>query len=276
MHSLFIFFRRFSFQLLFVFLMVVSFVLIIQNNYYHKTIVINSTNSISGNLLEAVNYFTDYLALKHANEQLVRENARLLAKLPEYIHRTDSLDKNTEDSLVARKFYYLPAKVISNSINRQNNYLKINKGANDGVGLNMAVIAPDGVVGQVVEISRHFSSVMSLINSHSRISAKLKSSNQMGSVLWDGNDYRFVKMTDVPAHVNIGIGDTVVTSGFSHIYPEGRLIGFVEGFSIEPGENFWALDVRLSVDFNKLSWVYIVSNRFIDELRQLEEAEINN
>ncbi len=276
MHNLFAFFRKFSFHFLFVMLMVISFVLIIQNNYYHKTVAINTTNSISGKLLATVNHFTDYLALKHANEQLVRENAQLLAKLPESLLRTDSLESINEDSLSIRKFDYLPAKVISNSINRRNNYLKINRGAQDGIGLNMAVIAPDGVVGQVVEVSGHFSSVMLLINTYSRISAKLKSSNQMGSVLWDGNDYRFVKMTDVPAHVNISIGDTVVTSGFSHIYPEGRLIGFVEDFSIEPGENFWVLDVRLSADFNRLSWVYVVSNKYIDELRQLEEAEIKN
>lgn len=276
MQNLFTFFWRNAFYFLFLFLMGISFVLIVQNNYYHRTVVINTTNNITGNLLAVVNSFTEYLALKEANKQLAEENARLLASLPDAYFRTDTATAEWQDSLRAQQYQYLAAKVISSSINRRNNYLKLNKGANHGVGLNMAVIAPDGVVGQVVEVSTHFSSVMAVINTYSRVSAKLKSSNQVGSLRWDGQDYRRVKLVDIPSHVRIISGDSVVTSGYSHIYPEGRLIGFVEDFSLEPGENFYVVDVRLSVDFNQLSWVYIVNNLFMDELQQLEKTRISD
>jgi rod shape-determining protein MreC len=276
MQNLFIFFRRNAFYFLFLLLMGISFVLIVRNNYYHRTVVINTTNDITGNLLAAVSSFTEYLALREANKQLAEQNARLLSSLPDAYFRTDTTTSDWHDSLYAQQFEYLTAKVISSSVNRRNNYLKLNKGANHGVGLNMAVIAPEGVVGQVVEVSGHFSSVMAVINTYSRISAKLKSSNQVGSLRWDGQDYRRVKLVDIPSHVQIIVGDSVVTSGYSHIYPEGRLIGFVEDFGIEPGENFYEVYVRLAVDFNQLSWVYIVNNLFMDELLQLEKTRISD
>jgi rod shape-determining protein MreC len=276
MQNLFAFIWKYAFYFLFLLLMAISFVLIVQNNYYQKTIAINTTNSIAGSLLNVVGNFTEYLSLRHANQLLADENARLMSALQGFYSDETSAFQMENDSAGGIQYEFVAAKVISNSINRRNNYMKLNKGRRHGVEPDMAVIAPDGVVGQVIEVSENYSSVMSVLNSHSRLSAKLKSSNQVGSLLWDGENYRTGTLVDIPSHVRIDVGDTIVTSGFSHIFPEGGLIGIVEDFSIESGENFYMVKVRFAVDFNKLSYVYLVNNLHIDELNKLQEAEISH
>jgi rod shape-determining protein MreC len=116
---------------------------------------------------------------------------------------------------------------------------------------------------------------MSILNNNARISAKLKTSNQVGSFYWDGNDYRIGLLVDIPSHVQINIGDTVVTSGYSFIFPENQPIGTVEDYSIETGDSFYKIKVRFSVDYNSLYYVYIIGNRLHDELRELEQTDLN-
>ncbi len=276
MQNLFAFIWKFAFYFLFLLLMAISFVLMVQNNYYQKTIAINTTNNFSGGLLNIVSNFTEYLSLRHANKLLAEENARLIAELQNSLIEVIPAFPAENDTVSVMEYKFVAAKVVSNSINRRNNYLKLNKGRRQGIAPNMAVIAPDGVVGQVIEVSENFSSVMSVLNSHSRLSAKLKSSNQVGSLLWDGENYRTGTLVDIPSHVHMYVGDSVITSGFSHVFPEGRLIGIVEDFSIESGENFYVVKVSFAVDFNKLSYVYVVNNIQIDELLKLQEAEISH
>lgn len=276
MQNLFAFIWKYSFYFLFLLLMVISFVLMVQNNYYQKTVAINSTNGITGGLLSVTSNFSDYFVLRHVNKKLAEENARLMTQSPDSFHFIGKEGSENSDSAYVRQYNYVVAKVISNTINRRNNYMKLNKGRLQGIKPNMAVIAPDGVVGQVIEVSNHFSSVMSVLNRNSRVSAKLKSSNQVGSLQWGGEDYRIGKLIDIPSHVRIMIGDSVVTSGYSHVFPEGKLIGFVEEFNLEPGENFYDVNVRFSVDFNKLSYVYVVNNLFRDELMGLQAGETQN
>lgn len=276
MQNLFAFIWKYSFYFLFLLLMVISFVLMVQNNYYQKTVAINSTNGITGGLLSVTSNFSDYFVLRHVNKKLAEENARLMTQSPDSFHFIGKEGFENSDSAYVRQYNYVVAKVISNTINRRNNYMKLNKGRLQGIKPNMAVIAPDGVVGQVIEVSNHFSSVMSVLNRNSRVSAKLKSSNQVGSLQWGGEDYRIGKLIDIPSHVRIMIGDSVVTSGYSHVFPEGKLIGFVEEFNLEPGENFYDVNVRFSVDFNKLSYVYVVNNLFRDELMGLQAGETQN
>ncbi len=273
MYNLFAFIQKYAFFFLFILLMVLSLILMVQNNYYQRTVVINTTNNLTGGLQATMNNVTGYFNLREANRQLAEENARLRQMLPP---AHDSVPEYESEQLHDRQYSFIPARVISNSVNRRNNFIKLNKGRRDGVGMNMAVLAPNGVVGQVVEVSERFSSVMSLINSQSRINAKLKSSGQVGSVLWDGRSYRMATLIDIPSHVHLFIGDSVVTSGFSHIYPEGQLIGIVEDFGIDPGENFFVVDIRLAVDFNKLAYVYVVHNRYLEELLEFEGGLPNN
>ncbi|MFP4469139.1 MAG: rod shape-determining protein MreC [Bacteroidales bacterium] len=274
MRNLFTFLWKNYFFLLFILLEAVAFVLISRNNYYQRTVMINSTNDFTGTLLETYSGFTEYFHLKEANRELAEENARLLNRRPEAFIITDTNIFFVDDSLYNRQFSYMPARVISNSINRRNNYMKLNKGSIHGVQPDMAVIAPGGVAGQVIEVSPHFSSVMSVINMNTRLSARLKTSGQVGTLKWDGENYRTGLLVDIPSHVSINVGDTVVTSGFSQIYPRNEMIGVVEDFSIGQGDNFYRVKIRFAVDYNQLRHVFIVKNLFQDELMMLEQTEI--
>lgn len=274
MRNLIAFLWKNSFFFLFLILEAMAIFLLVNNNYYQRRVVVNSTTDIAGHILEAYDDVVSYFALKDANRELAEENTMYRNMQPDAFIRTDTGRFYRDDTLYNRQYRYIAAKVISNSLNRRNNYLKLNKGRIHGLEPDMAVIAPNGVVGQVIEVSDNFSSVMSVLNSQSRISAKLKKSNQVGSLYWGGEDYRMGKLVDIPSHVQLETGDTVVTSGYSFIYPEGRLIGFVKDFSIEPGDNFFKIDVRFSVDYNNIHHVYVIKNLFRDELMELEEKEI--
>ncbi len=274
MRNLIVFLWKNHFFFLFLFLEAIALFLLFNNNYYQRRVVINTTSDITGNILMGYDNVADYFFLKEANDKLAEENARYRNLTPEAFLQVDTNSFFAEDSINETQYKYISARVISNSVNRRNNYLKLNKGRNHGLEPDMGVVAPNGVVGQVIEVSDNFSSVMSILNSQARISAKLKSSNQVGSLFWNGEDYSMGKLVDIPSHVHFSKGDTIVTSGYSFIYPEGEMIGVVDTSAIEPGDNFFKIDVKFAVDFNKIHHVYVVKNLFADELRELENQEI--
>jgi rod shape-determining protein MreC len=274
MRNIIEFLWRNYFFFLFIILEIIAVFIIINNNYYQGRVVINSTNDFSGSLLKTTDNLKKYLSLKKANVILAEENARFYNMSPESFIKTDTLKVFIEDLEYNKQYRYYAAGVISNSINRRNNYMKLDKGARHGLQPDMAVLAPNGVVGQIIEVSENFSSVMTIINTNLRISAKHKKSGQVGSLTWDGRDYRSGTLSDIPSHAEINIGDSIVTSGFSYIYPEGQLIGLVDDFYIKTGENFFTVDVQFAVDYNKIFHVYAVENILRDELLELEEKDI--
>ena len=270
MRNLIAFLWKNYFFFLFLILEAFALFILINTNYYQRRVVVNTTSDITGNILRVQDNVTTYFYLKEANKILAEENALLRHKQPLAQAVSDTNQFIQSDSVNNRQFKYIPAKVISNSTNRRNNFIKLNKGSLHGIDADMAVVAPNGVVGQVIEVSENFSSVMSILNSQTRISAKLKASNQVGSFYWDGRDYQVGKLIDIPSHVQFIVGDTVITSGFSHIYPEGVVIGIVQDFKIEPGDNFFEIDVRFVVDYNNIHYVYAIENIFREELMDLE------
>ncbi|HQF01026.1 MAG TPA: rod shape-determining protein MreC [Bacteroidales bacterium] len=277
MQNLFAFIWKNSFYFLFVLLLVLSVVLMARNNYYHRTVMINTTNEITGGILLVASNFSDYMKLKRTNRELAEENAKLISQTKELFLDTSTKAIPYPDSnVLIPQYEFIAAKVISNSVNRRNNYIKLDKGRFQGIMPNMAVISPAGIVGHIVEVSNHFSSVMSVLNRNSRISAKHKTSNHVGSLLWDGIDYRFGKLVDLPSHVKIFQGDTIVTSGYSHLYPEGVIIGTVQEAILESGASFYNVTVSFSTDFNRLSYVYVVNNLFYNELDSLQQLQPQN
>jgi rod shape-determining protein MreC len=262
------------FFFLFIILEIIAVFIITNNNYYQGRVVINSTNDFSGALLKTTDNLKNYLSLRKANVILAEENARFYNKSPESFIKTDTLKVFIEDLEYNRQYRYYAAGVISNSINRRNNYMKLDKGERHGLQPDMAVLAPNGVVGQIIEVSENFSSVMTIINTNLRLSAKHKKSGQVGSLTWDGQDYRSGTLSDIPSHAVINIGDSIVTSGFSYIYPEGQLIGLVDDFYIKTGENFFTVEVQFAVDYNKIFHVYAVENVHRGELLELEQNDI--
>ena len=273
MKNLFTFLWRYQFFFLFVLLEVFSVLFLVKNSYYQGSVILSTTNGFTGNILNVYTNITDYFALRKANKILAEENAAFLNKLPGSFIKTDTTSFFYRDTLYMQQYRYTAAKVISSSTNRRNNFLKLNKGRIHGIGNEMAVIAPGGIVGQVIEVSDHFSAVMSVLNRHSKISVKLKSTEQMGTLLWNGENYRIGTMTDIPSHTQLTKGDSVITSGYSHIFPEGVNIGTIEDFRINPGDNFYTADIKYAVDYNRVYHVYVVQNLQEEEIRELEKAE---
>ncbi len=253
----------------FTILELISVILIVQNSNYQQQSLTSSANEFSGNILQRWNNLTGYFQLRSINEQLAYHNALLINRLPSsYIITTDSIFKS-RDTLYRKQFNYSVAKVISNSTGKRNNYLIINKGRNQGVKPDQAILSPRGVVGIVKDVSNNFSSVLSILHSDARISAKIKRNGYIGTVIWDGNDYRFGKLIDIPYHLSVKIGDTVVTSGYSTVFPENVTIGYISEVKPNINDNFYDLKIYFATDFNRVSQVHVVQNNFKSELDSL-------
>ena len=158
--------------------------------------------------------------------------------------------------------------MINSSFNKTKNCIVIDKGRKDGILTEMAVCSSEGVVGVVEKVSQHYARVLPLINTNLRVSAKIKKNGYYGSLQWDGDDYRYSYLNDIPFHVNAEIGDTIVTSGFSSIFPEGKLIGFIESVNKETA-NFLKIKVKLATDFKRISDVYVIENTKKEEQQDL-------
>jgi rod shape-determining protein MreC len=170
-----------------------------------------------------------------------------------------------------RKFFYLPARVINNSVSRQYNIMTINKGQKHGIVADMAVISENGVAGIIAESSENFSTILPVINRNFRLSAKIERNNYFGIIEWDGRDPDIVNLREIPNHVEVFPGDTIVTSGYSAIFPEGIKVGVVESHEFREG-NFYEIKVRLSTNFRQLQHVNTIISIYREEQQELEEA----
>lgn len=270
MRNLFNFILKQYFFFLFVLLQVVAFMLIVQNNTYHRSFFINSTNVLAGNIYSLQSNVREYFKLQGINRQLVIENETLRNQQASSFLKTDQNIFTFHDTLHQRQFTYINARVINNSVRDRNNYITLNKGRMQGVKPDMGVITHNGVVGIVKDVSNNFSSVLSTLHSDIQISAKLTKNNQLGTVLWEGYDYRTATMLYIPPHLELEVGDSIVTSGFSHIFPENVFIGTISDYEIRRGDNFYTIEIDLASDFNSLENVYVVKNIFREELDMLE------
>lgn len=257
---------RYNFTFLFLLLEVVAFILIIQNNYQRASFL-NSSNSFTGSILTTTSNISEYFSLKNTNVKLAEENRLLREQLETSFKTTDTNVFVQKDSL----FRFVYAKVIRNSVNKQKNYLMINKGLKHGINRDMGVITSDGVVGTVVEVSENYARVMSILHIQNRINARIKKNRHLGNMEWDGKDYRIGLLTDIPSHVRLTAGDTIVTSGNSNIFPEGLVIGSVMDFNQQTAEKFNTASVTYAVDYNSLYHVFVITNLMIEELTELEE-----
>ena len=260
MRNLLAFLLKYKFFFIFLALEIIAFSLIINHTYYQRHVLLNSANRFTGTLYSWNMGMAEYFSLKRTNVILAEENARLREKLPQSLNNDTATAIPAFDSISMLQYSYVPARVVSNSTHKRNNYLMIDKGRRHGIDRDMAVIASNGVVGIVMNVSENYAWVMSALNSHSRISGRLKRSGYNGSLLWEGVDYRTGTFRDVPSHAEIQAGDTVVTSGYSFIFPPDIMIGTVTDHFVARGDHFFTLNLAFSVDFNRLAHVYVVKN----------------
>jgi rod shape-determining protein MreC len=212
---------------------------------------------------------SEYFSLRKTNVELARENLELRQRLRSSFYIPDTGSYVRRDSL----FRYTYARVIRNTVNKQKNYIMINKGKHHGLDRDMGVITASGVVGIVVEVTDHYARIMSVLHIQNKINARIKKNRHLGNIEWDGKDYRTGLLTDIPSHVSLQAGDTIITSGNSLIFPEGLVIGTVEEFNPRSSDKFNTARVRFSVDYNSLHHVLIITNLMKDELEQLEIEE---
>lgn len=248
--------------------------LIIVNNQYQGASFFNSSNSF----VAAVNGFShntkEYFALRETNTRLAEENTLLRKQIEQFNQAAIHADRTgTADSAVIKQFDFVSAKVVNNSINFQSNFITINRGSADGIEPGMAVINDLGVVGKVKITSEHFSVVTSLLNVDIMISALMKRTGYFGTVQWGGGeapDPDHVKMKFIPLHVKPVVGDTIVTSGYSGVFPAGIMIGTISSINQGRDNSFHDLDVKLSQDFRKLSYATVIRSNLLNELDSLE------
>ena len=260
---------KYHFTIIFILLEIVSFSLIIRHNEYQRAIFSESASTLFGNVSSTITSIKDYFRLKEMNESLANENILLKNRVEEYELLRDTIIHGTvvQDSIPV--YEYIGAKQVNATYNRTKNYITLNRGRKNGLQKEMAVCTPEGIVGLIQDLSDHFAVVIPLINVDSRISAKIKKNNYYGSLQWDGNDYAYSYLNDIPYHVEVNAGDTIVTSGLSKIFPEGIVVGYVESVDKETA-NFLKIKVKLAVDFKRINHVYVILNNKKNEQTSLE------
>ena len=260
---------KYHFTIIFILLEIVSFSLIIRHNEYQRAIFSESASTLFGNISSTITSIKDYFRLKEINESLAKENILLKNRLEAYEFLQDTIIQRTVVEGSIPVYEYIGAKQVNATYNRTKNYITLNRGRKNGLQKEMAVCTPEGIVGLIQDLSDHFAVVIPLINVDARISAKIKKNNYYGSLQWDGNDYAYSYLNDIPYHVEVNAGDTIVTSGLSKIFPEGIVVGYVESVD-KVTANFLKIKVKLAVDFKRINHVYVILNNKKNEQTRLE------
>ena len=276
MRNLFLFLWKYNFFIFFLLLEALCGYLIVQNNNFQRASFVNSTNLVAAKLNYAVSSVTEYINLGITNDALSRENAGFKSLMPEVFYIDSAIRRVESDTVLRQQYTFMTAKVVNNSTNRRSNYLTLNRGSMQGVKPEMGVICPNGIVGIVKDVSDHYCSVISFLHKDSRYSARLKRTSFIGSMVWDGFDATHGKLNDIEKHVKVLKGDTVITTSFSSIFPEGIMIGVVDKVNPSRGSTFQDISIRLATPFGSLSYVYIVENLLKNEQQALEEPLKND
>lgn len=274
MKNLLDFLRKNFGNFVFVVLAILSIVLIYNNMSYPHFKLAKVSQVITGPCYEMRQSMTRHFNYAAENEDLVRQNILLLRKSEaNFIDKNDSLVevKDTSSAKRVRLYDYSYAHVIHNTTHKKYNYIVIDKGAKDGVKPDMAVLSARGVVGVVDNVSENFASVVPLLHPDSRVSARLQSVNQIGTLIWEEGDPRHAYLVDIPQHLSVEVGDSVVTSGFSNVFPRDILIGTVSHVD-NTNVSFLKIQVRLVTSFNNLNTVYLVKNLYQNELDTLKSS----
>jgi len=250
-----------------------SLILTIQSHSYHRSKFINSANFLTGGIYGAANSVGGYFNLKKQNDILQEENNYLRSLL--YQNEITVPDSILIDTLNTTLYNFVSAKVFKNSYSSKNNYITINKGESQGIAKDQGVITSKGIVGIIENTSSNYSSVISILNSKSRINAQLKKTNHIGSLVWNGKSPYFCQLIDISKFAPIKQGDTIVTGGQSTIFPKGVPIGVISKFILDPNGDTYTINVELFNDMTNLGHVYVVENLQAEEIKQLEESTLD-
>ena len=273
---------RFSSWLVFAFYVVMSCIMLFNNNPYQHHVILTSANAVSSSIYGVANSVTSYFNLRSINEDLQLRNAALETEVislrkqvGDYQLREYAAD-STEILKPLQQFDFIIAHVINNSISRPYNYITIEKGEADGIRPEMGVVDHSGVVGVVNVVGKHYSRIISLLNPDFRLSCKLKGSDVFGSLVWDGKNSEEALLEELPKHTVYHTGDTIITSGYSSMFPEGVPVGTVIKSATADDDNFFTLRIKLLTDFSQLSTVRVIKNNNINEIKEVEATDLHS
>ncbi|MCE7864511.1 MAG: rod shape-determining protein MreC [Bacteroidetes bacterium CHB5] len=255
----------------FLFLELLCAWLVIENNQYQSTRYFNSSNQVAARLLGFSQGVREYFSLRAINEDLAHENAELRRELEQTRIR---LTEATTDTVRINQFDFVSAKVLANSTHLYKNFITINKGQADGLAPGMAVIGEAGAVGKIKSVSSRYAVLISLLNVDEQVSGMIKRTNHFGTVRWDGLSQRYTTLQFIPRHATPAVGDTVVTSGYNAVFPEGVMVGIIREASLRPEAPFWDIRVELAQDFGRLAFVEVVKSKLKHEKDSLEVLTI--
>ena len=279
MRNLLNFLLKYNHWFLFILLEVISFVLLFRFNHYQHSVNFSSANAVAGKVYEVSGGITSYFHFKSVNDDLLER----IMDLEQQIHNLeDALGRHLSDSTELNRIRNLPntdyqvfkARVINNSLNLVDNYITLNRGSKDGIRPEMGVVDGNGVVGIVYDTSSHYSRVISVLNSKSSNSCKIVGSEYFGYLKWEYGDSRYAYLKDLPRHAEFNLGDTVVTSGYSTVFPEGIMIGTVDDMADSNDGLSYLLNVKLATDFGKVSEVRVIARTGQHEQKELEQKSL--
>lgn len=270
---------------LFLLLETLALFLVVRNNAYQRSVFFSSANVAVAQITSLTSAVQSYVNLRQVNKDLLENNGRLELRTLELQDQLEVLLADTTtfkgatlDSLNTETFPYsfILAKVVNNSVSQISNYITIDKGRSDGIRQDMGVVSNEGIVGIVSTVSENFSVVIPLLNPKSHLSCKLLHSEYFGSLGWNGRDIRFASLEELPRHVVFNLGDTVITSGYSAVFPKGMIVGTVASEEEDEDEDFRSLKIRLSTDFSTLKMVRVIHNFHQEEQLMIEKEARKN
>ena len=278
MRNVFLFIRRHFNFLFFLVLQIISLSFLFRYNKFHEAAFLNVSTEVTGRFNQRYNNIEYYFQLKKTNESLVKENLRLRQLLKENYEGPDSNRRLINDTIRADsgksilKYQIMEAKVVNNTNALRANYLTIHRGFAQGVRTNMGVTGPQGIVGSVINVSRNFAIVMSMLHPQFKVVVKLKRGGETGTIDWDGLSPNFVTLHAIPKSAKVNVGDTVITSQTSSLFPANLMVGTIEEIVPDNSSNFYTLKVRTATNFANIEYVYVIDNTQYDEQKALEDS----
>lgn len=280
MRNIILFFIKFSPLFLFLIYLTVGFFLLVENNPYQRHLYLTSANSASSSIYGVSSEIRSYFNLKSINDELSRrnseielENILLRKRLKDLADLGAPTLKEMKDS---SRYSFVHAHVINNNTRYKRNYITIDKGSNDGIEQEMGVVDHNGIIGIVEIVGPHSSRVISLLNDQFRLSCKVKGNDYIGSLVWDGSNPKEAVLEELPRHSEIKTGDTIVTSGYSTVFPEGIPVGMVTGSLKNNDGNFNAFKIKLFTNYETLTSVQVVRDKLKDELKIIENVGLDS
>ncbi len=267
MQNILLLFAKFGSHITYIFFTAISFFLIVNFNQTQKSIFINSSNYYANKLDGKTSEWQSYLSLQEVNDSLAIHNASLMEK---FINIEAPVASYPDTAI---QYWVLPTNVIRNTFNLRNNHMTLNVGTDQGIKKDMGVIAENGILGIVRDVSKRFSHVISVLNSQTRISCSVKPYAYPGNLIWKDLNPKFMHLESIPKHVDIAVGDTVITNGFSTIFPPNIVVGTIASFEVERGSSNYNIKVKLANNIPNSKVAYVIKNNFAEEQKELENIE---